>query len=351
RLLDVVELDVELAARDQLARDHERPRAVLPHRAPGEIAAVARERGHEDAGHLVARLVLAVVERLLLAVDDPVRRRGLVALQRELRRLLVVGLVVDVAAARLRVALAAGVRRLHRVVRGVVEVLVVDLADRRGATDELRVPDVRALTGREVLVAVRLALAGVAGGHAASLLEGRRADVPDDRELVLVIEVVVAALVGRIGELLPRAVRLLHPRAALHALRLVLVLIHEVETVGRVDGAHRHFGRAAGQVLAADHLHGRRGRAFPRGVHGAVERRRRGHLLRDQVARLRARRRGGRAERDARGDQEYRHGHRPGGLHQVAPFADSSASQPGDFVSITARMLAASHRRGPSDEK
>src|SRR5689334_12905539 len=114
------ELHVVLAVRDELAPEDERPQTVLPRRPDRDVGAVTREGSHDDAGHLVAGLVPGVVERLLLGVDDPVGRGGLVALEGELRRGLVVAHVVDVAAGRLGIALAPGLRRLVLVVpRGV----------------------------------------------------------------------------------------------------------------------------------------------------------------------------------------------------------------------------------------
>src|SRR5207249_1016958 len=82
---------------------------------------------------LVARLILRIVQRRFLGVDDPVGRRGLVARERPLRPLLVVADVVRVPAAGLRIALAARLRRLVLVVAGGVQVLVVELADRARA--------------------------------------------------------------------------------------------------------------------------------------------------------------------------------------------------------------------------
>src|SRR5207249_3878401 len=149
-------------------------------------------------------------------------------------------------AAGLRIALAARLRRLVLVVAGGVQVLVVHLPHRAGA-DALPVPDVGPFAGvREVLVAEGLALARVAGRHAAPSLEGGRADVPDHRGLVFVVEVVVAALVVGVRELLPRAVGLLHPRAPPETLRRVLVLHEEKHRVPSIDRTEGHFGRAAG---------------------------------------------------------------------------------------------------------
>src|SRR5262249_8809959 len=83
RLL-LVELHVVLAVRDELAPQHDRVHAVLPRHARADVSAITGERSYDDARHLVASLVLGIVERLLLAVEDPVRRRRLVALEREL---------------------------------------------------------------------------------------------------------------------------------------------------------------------------------------------------------------------------------------------------------------------------
>src|SRR5215467_10025971 len=171
-LLWITELDVELAVRDEPAREHERPGPVLPRGLHGDVAAIPGERGHDDAGDLVAGLVLRIVERLLLGVDDPVRRRRLVALQGELRPRLVVADVVDVSTSGLRVTLAAGFRRLVLVVASGVEILVVELPYRAGP-DALPVPDVGLLTRvGKIFVAVRLAFADMACGHASPGLEG-----------------------------------------------------------------------------------------------------------------------------------------------------------------------------------
>src|SRR5262249_59549171 len=123
----------------------------------------------------------------LLGVHDPVGRRRLVARQSELRPLLVVADVGLEAAARAGVALPPGIGRLVLVVLGVVDVLVVRLPDGAGA-HALPMPQVEALAGRaRVLVPEGLPLPHVAGRQAALLLEGRRADGPDDGQLVLVV--------------------------------------------------------------------------------------------------------------------------------------------------------------------
>src|SRR4030095_10456298 len=107
-LLGIGELHVVFAARAQLAPEHARPYPVLVDDLGRDVAAVAREGCHDDAGHFVARPVLRVVEGLLLAVDDPVGRRRLVALQRELRAVLGIVHIVAKAAAGVGIALPAG---------------------------------------------------------------------------------------------------------------------------------------------------------------------------------------------------------------------------------------------------
>src|SRR6266542_4059905 len=165
-LLGIGELDVVFAAGGELPPEHAGANAVLVDDLGRDIAAVSRERSHDDAGHFVAGLVLGVVERLLLAVDDPVGRRRLIALQRELRTVLGIVHVVAVAASGAGIALPAGFGCLVLVIACGVEVLVVDLADAPRA-HTLHVPDVGPLAGvGQVLVAVGLALAGMAGGEA-----------------------------------------------------------------------------------------------------------------------------------------------------------------------------------------
>src|SRR5215831_19249873 len=174
-LLGIGELDVVFAARGELAPEHAGAHAILVDDLGGDVAAIPRERGHDDAGHLVARLVLGVIEGLLLGVDDPVRRRRPVALQGELGSGLRIVYVVGVASARLRIAFPSRLWRLVLVVAGGVEVLIVDLADAPSA-HELHVPDVGTLTRiGQVLVAEGLALARVTSGEAPLLIEGRRA--------------------------------------------------------------------------------------------------------------------------------------------------------------------------------
>src|SRR5215831_4744947 len=57
-LLGIGELHVVFAARVELAPEHARAHPVLVDDLGGDVAAVARERRHDDARHLVARLVL-----------------------------------------------------------------------------------------------------------------------------------------------------------------------------------------------------------------------------------------------------------------------------------------------------
>jgi hypothetical protein len=134
-------------------------------------------------------------------------------------RLAVDQLDVGIAATGLRVALAAGFRRLLLIVTRVIEVLVVDLPDISGA-DRLHVPYVAKLAlARCIFVAKRLSgFARVARRHAAHLAEilDRVADIPDHRELVFIVDVVVATLVVGIAELLPAAVGLLLVWKAAH---------------------------------------------------------------------------------------------------------------------------------------
>src|SRR5438067_423733 len=64
--VELVELHVELAAGDELARQHGGPDAILPGDCRVDVAAIASELRHYDRRHLVARLELAVVERYLV---------------------------------------------------------------------------------------------------------------------------------------------------------------------------------------------------------------------------------------------------------------------------------------------
>ncbi len=101
-----------------------------------------------------------------------------------------------------RVALAAGVGARLRVVARVVRVLVVDEAERRGAL-ALHVPHVARSRLRSRCTCCRRACLRRGGtcARAAILVEAldRVADGPDHGPLVLVVDVVVAALVGRVG--------------------------------------------------------------------------------------------------------------------------------------------------------
>src|SRR5262249_56936080 len=113
------------------------------------------------------------------------------------------------------------------VVAGVIEILIIGLTVRTGA-DRFHVPDVAELAlVREILIAKRFTrLAGMAGGHATHLAEvlDRVADVPNQRNLVFIVDVVVPALVLRIDQLFPTAVGLLLVRKAAYRLRRIVVL-------------------------------------------------------------------------------------------------------------------------------
>src|SRR5262249_28672179 len=272
--------------------------------------AIPRERGHDDAGNLVAGLVLRIVERLLLRVDDPVRRCRLVTLQGELRPHLVVADVVEVSASRLRVTLAARLRPLCLFLASAVAMLTGELPYRAGP-DALPVPDVGLLTRvGKIFVAVRLAFADMACGHASPRLEGGRVDVPDHRELVFVVLVVVAALVVRILQLFPRAVGLLHPWAPLKALRGVLVLDEEIHGVTRIDRAQSHLRGAAREIPATDHLDDEGSRRLPRVADLRLHRRRSSHLPGDEDVLLR---------NERPGDDRQENPHTDHGHHVLHP--------------------------------
>jgi hypothetical protein len=136
------------------------------------------------------------------------------------------------------VALAAGAGGGLFVEAGVVEVLVVDEAERAGA-HALHVPDVADFT--------------ILRRHAALLVEAGDGvvDVPDHRPLVLVVDVVVATLVLRILQLLPRAVGLLLERAAAHRLGRVVALHEEIGHVAGVDGLQGGRGLAGAAEVGA----------------------------------------------------------------------------------------------------
>ena len=197
----------------------------------------------------------------------------------ELRGLLVVAHVVHVTTARVGIRLAARLRGLVLVVAGAVDVLVVDLVDGARA-DALHVPHVRRSPGLGVYLLPKGLPSPVwqAEKHPRCSKAGR-ADVPDHRPLVLVVEVVVASLVVRVPELLPRAVGLLLPGLAPDAVGLVLVLHEEVDGIGRVDGADGHLGRAVLKPAPAEYLDGHRSGSLPARVHRPIQRRRRRNLL------------------------------------------------------------------------
>src|SRR3990172_8092546 len=143
-LQEIIELNVELRAGGELATELERPGAVRPVPSGGEVAAVADDGCHDDSGDYVAGLEAGRVEGDFLRVKDESRAavgRGTGG-QHERRQGLVFVLVVDVPAAVLGVAMAAGFGRVGRVAGG-VEVLVVELID---VPDRLPVPDVAELT-------------------------------------------------------------------------------------------------------------------------------------------------------------------------------------------------------------
>src|SRR5215510_1281400 len=270
--VELVELHVGLAARHQLACHDGRPLAVLPLDRGGDVAAVTGERRQQDRRNFVARLELGIVKRNLLFLPEIVRSARLVRRRAALVHEL--GLAVDqfdvvVAAAGLGIALAPGLGSLVLVVARVVDVLVVRLADVAGA-DRLQVPDVTQLAlGLRILVAKRLArLAGVAGRHAARTVEtlDRTADVPDQSKLVLVELVVVAALVVRIGDLLPAAIRLLLIGAASHGFRRILVLHEHVERVGGINRFDARGGRSALEVRTAEEPNAQRFGLRPRRI-------------------------------------------------------------------------------------
>src|SRR6266536_1999753 len=85
--VELVELDIELAARDELARQHCGPDAVLPGNCRVDVAAIAGEPRYHDSRHLVPGLELAVVERHLVFGTQVVRApldRSLAVLAHEL---------------------------------------------------------------------------------------------------------------------------------------------------------------------------------------------------------------------------------------------------------------------------
>jgi hypothetical protein len=102
--------------------------------------------------------------------------------------------------------------------------------------------------------------------HGAALLFetlDRVVDGPDHGPLVLVDQVVVAALVARVGDLLPGAVGLFLERDAARRIGGVLVLHQHVQGVGGVDGLEGAGGLAVDQVDAARQFHRQRLRLGP----------------------------------------------------------------------------------------
>src|SRR5262245_44696032 len=174
RAVQIVELDVVLAAGHKLARQYDAPLAVVPGDVGRDVAAVPGRWCDQDRSHFVARLEFAVIEGglvLLLQVISATLVRRHAALVHELR-LAVDQIDVGITTARFRIALASRLGSFVFVVAGMVEILIVGLSDKAGA-DRLHVPNVAELAlVREVLVAKRFTgLAGVAGGHAAHLAE------------------------------------------------------------------------------------------------------------------------------------------------------------------------------------
>src|SRR5438552_7929367 len=155
----VRELDIVFASRDELARQYSGPYTILVGDRGVDIAAVTGKLGYKNRRQFVPGDEFAVVERDLVFRSQVVRAalvRGLPVFAHEL------GLAVDeldvvVASSRLRVALPTGIGRLVLVVPGVIDVLIVHLANVTRA-HRLHVPEVGQLAfGRRVLVAERFA--------------------------------------------------------------------------------------------------------------------------------------------------------------------------------------------------
>src|SRR5512144_3028527 len=72
-----LELNVELAAGLELARDFIGPLAVFPLVGDGHVAPVALKLVDDVGSHLVAGLELAVIERNLVAVLDVISAAGI----------------------------------------------------------------------------------------------------------------------------------------------------------------------------------------------------------------------------------------------------------------------------------
>ncbi len=282
---EVAELHVELATRHQLAAHQRRVHAVLPALLHRDVSAVTLQRMDQVGRHLVTGLEPRVVERHLRPIDDVVLAAGIGGLRIRVHEgRLAVGELQACVLGTAGVALAPRVGALLRVVAGVVAVLVIDVAERAGAA-ALHVPHVHDLAGaRRVLVAVGLALADVARDHAAVLLEAfdRVVDGPEHRPLVLVVDVVVAARVLGVDQLLPRAVGLPLVRTSADRVGRVVVLHQHVERIARVHGLQRRRGRAfAPEVLAPGKIDRQRLGRLPGQVR-AAEHRRNQHLAGDE---------------------------------------------------------------------
>src|SRR5262249_9522287 len=163
--------------------------------------------------------------------------------------LAVAKLDVVIPPARFGIAFASGLGSFVFVIAGVIEVLIVSLANKAG-TNRLHVPDVSQLAFvRQVLIAKRFPrLAGVAGHHAALLAEvlDRVADVPDQRNLVFIVDVVISTFVVGVSQFLPAAVGLLLIRKAAYRLCRIAVVYEHVE---RGAGIIRLDGRGGFAVL------------------------------------------------------------------------------------------------------
>src|SRR5262245_51936 len=238
--VQIVELDVVLAAGHKLARQHDAPFAVVPGDVGRNVAADPGRWWDQDRSHFVARLEFAVVEGDLVLLFQVI---GATLVRRRAAPVHELGLAVDqldvvVAAAGFRIALAPSLGSFVFVVAGVVEVLIIGLTNIAGA-DRLHMPDVAELAlVRQVLIAKRFTrLAGMAGGHAALLAEvlDRVADVPDQRNLVFIVDVVISTFVLRVAQFLPAAVGLLLIRKAADRLCRIVVLHEHVEHVAGIN--------------------------------------------------------------------------------------------------------------------
>ncbi len=171
--------------------------------------------------------------------------------------------------------MAPGFRELGRI-GGVVQVLVVDLVQ---VAHRLPMPDIAHLPGpRRVLVPIGLdirILARMAGGEAPGRIEvgdtvGNR---PDKGQLVLVIDIVIAAFILRVHQLLPRAICLEFPGHAGETLRRVGPGNQEIDLVAGIDRLDRHLGVAL--IGPTAHRNGH-GFSLPPGsiIAGPIQRRR-----------------------------------------------------------------------------